>query len=191
MLPLCLRRYGVQFGYFCTVEALCKAVSHIYAMYVLNAFHSIMTSCDFSHLIAFSVQALIPSLTTTLFIDIGQKVILEAFPLNTFIGELLGTSPVAARHTAVAHINFQNDEAVLYYWAHPDMRPWGEVLPAQCPKCLSLRPWGDRKTSGSTYSFNCNGVDVKGQHCGNVLKIDPPASYKKVPGQQWISVKWV
>lgn len=188
LLPLCLWRYGSQFGDFCTVEAHCQAVSSKYSTYVL---HSITTSCDFCHLIAFTVPALIPSLTTTLLIDIGQKVILEDFSLTTFLGEILGTSPVAARHTAVAHINFQSDEAVLYYWAHPDMRPWGEHLPAQCPQCLSIRPWGSRKTVGPTYIFKCEGVNVEGQKCGNILHIAPPVSYKHVPGQQWISVKWV
>jgi hypothetical protein len=77
-------------------------------------------------------------MTTTLILDIGQKVILEDFLLMTFISELLSTSAVSACHTAVAYINFQQNRVVKYYWAKLDIRPWGHPLPDQCPRCLSL-----------------------------------------------------
>jgi hypothetical protein len=129
-------------------------------------------------------------MTTTLILDIGQKVILEDFPLSTYIAELLGSSPVSACHTAVAHIDFQHNKAVKYYWAKPEMRPWGQTLPSQCPKCLSLRPWGDMKTMGNTYHFRCKQVSQDGQRCNMVVSFAPPDEYERL-GRDWISVKWM
>src|SRR5262245_11256251 len=130
-------------------------------------------------------------MTATLILDIRQKVILEKFPLMTFIAELLGTSAVSARHTAVALIDFQKKKAVTYNSAKPPIRPWGNTLPAQCPSCFSLRSWEDMRTSGNQLSFKCKGVDSHGKRCGNIVSFSPPDKYERLPGQEWISVQWL
>jgi hypothetical protein len=117
-------------------------------------------------------------MTMMLILEIGQKVILEDFPLMTFISELLGTSAISAHHTAVAHINFQQNKVVKYYWAKPEIRPWEHPLPAQCPQCLSLRPWDDVKTIGNKLTFRCKGVNSSGECCSAIASFLPPSEYE-------------
>src|SRR5580698_5502360 len=96
-------------------------------------------------------------------IDMAHRAIIQNYDINTFMSEVLNSSPMVARHSSVIHLRTtaQGMDGREYCWANPDVQPWGNVLPPQCEKCFSFRPWG-KKAVGlggvpSSISFACGG----------------------------------
>jgi uncharacterized membrane protein YjjB (DUF3815 family) len=86
---------------------------------------SIITSYNFNHVFAFTVEGLVPCLLSSLLVDMAHHVIVENFNISTFITSLLASHPVAARYTSIIHLK-NGPEGVVgdrYVWAHKDMRP--------------------------------------------------------------------
>jgi hypothetical protein len=135
-----------------------------------------------------------PSLLSSMFLDMSFRVIIQGFNVNGFIGELLGTSPIVGRHTSIIHLSKTPNGLIgsKYVWAHPDMVPWGNVLPVQCPRCFSYRSFGQRLMgvgAATSMSFSCNGL-FKGQTCGKVITFPKPLQVKNLPKSDWIALPW-
>jgi hypothetical protein len=80
-----------------------------------------------------------------------------------------------------------------YCWANPDVQPWGNVLPPQCEKCFSFRPWG-KKAVGlggvpSSISFACGG-EFKGKKCTMVKTFHKPEKVTLLPRSDWLWYPW-
>jgi hypothetical protein len=149
---------------------------------------------QFNHLIAFTVDGLIPSLLSSFMLDMAHRVIVENHDASTFMQGLLQSSPIAARHTSIIHL-MVTDNSVngrLYTWAKRQIRPWGERLPAQCPACLSFRSLQIKTTSTGPATFKCTGKTVAGRSCEHLHVVNSPAIRSegwKVNGD-WISTVW-
>ncbi|KAH9984523.1 hypothetical protein BJV77DRAFT_966060 [Russula vinacea] len=106
----------------------------------------------------------------SLLIDMSQRVILESYDISNFIGNLISSSPIIARHTSIIHlcITEKGTSSVQYLWAHKAIQPWGKRLPPQCDKCGSFRSWDKPvhvPASGANrvgYSFRCTGTMPEG-----------------------------
>ena len=78
------------------------------------------------------------------------------------------------------------------------MQPWGKPLPAQCPKCLSFRSWGDRKNRhvapsgldpGEAFAeFRCQGK-IKKADCNYLFVVKQPKNLTGTIGD-WLVVTW-
>jgi hypothetical protein len=152
-----------------------------------------LPSFRFKHLFAFTVSGLIPSLLSSFMVDMAHRVIIEDHKVTTFLIGLLQSSPVAARHTSVIHL--ENTEkgidGRLHTWAKPEIRPWGSHLPPQCLKCFSFRPWKLKSPTGTSNDdavFRCNGKTVEGIACACIITFPVPKDVD-VKGN-WISTPW-
>jgi hypothetical protein len=141
------------------------------------------------------VDGLIPSLLSSLLVDMANRIIVESHQIDHFINDLLKSAPVVARHTSIVHLSaFGNRvKSVQYIWANKFMQPWGKRLPAQCSECLSFRPW-DKPVStggsdGNVYLFKCRGTKANGSGCANILTFKKPAGFISA-SDDWITLSW-
>ncbi|KAH9983730.1 hypothetical protein BJV77DRAFT_1072644, partial [Russula vinacea] len=157
----------------------------------------VFNSNKFKHLFAFTVDGLIPSILSSLLIDMSQRVILESYDISNFIGNLISSSPIIARHTSIIHlcITEKGTSSVQYLWAHKAIQPWGKRLPPQCDKCGSFRSWDKPvhvPASGANrvgYSFRCTGTTVNGSECMNILTFYQPEGVIEVKNG-WMTLPW-
>ena len=159
-------------------------------------------SYNFDHVFAFSAVALIPSLLSSFLIDMAQVTILENMDASLFVESLSRSSPLVTRHTSLIHIKQRKNangiaiggvEGMKHDWTHPTVRPWGEPLLAQCPKCFSLRAWEPVADSGSDdLWFRCKGANLHRSHCGHLLRVEkPPGQVDLTYGRStWMSRPW-
>jgi hypothetical protein len=130
----------------------------------------------------------------------AQRVMIENFEVEKFLGNLLATHPVAAHYTLIVHLFKKEDTLVSqkYIWAHSNMRPWGHWLPSQCEVCFCFRSYSDRrkgKASGNTGKFmdymDCNGYKCNRAKCTEIIEFVQPSSHVKVSGaSDWLVSKW-
>jgi hypothetical protein len=155
----------------------------------------------FDHLFAFTVDGLIPCLLSSLCVDMVHRVFVEGFDVTAYIGKLLGSAPVVARHTAIIHVR-RSSNTILgtrYTWANADLRPWGNTLPQQCPKCHAFKPWSKKKQGlgavANCFTFRCKGkkydtVKRAMVDCTELLVFNPPLNYQKIADSDWIAFQW-
>ena len=143
------------------------------------------------------MEGLIPSLLSSLILDMTQRVILESYDVSDFIGHLIAASPVIGRHTSIVHLSITAEgmKSVQYVWAHKNMQPWGKRLPAQCDKCGSFRSWdkpGSIPASDSNrggYSFRCTGTTQNGSNCTHIITSYQPEGIIEVKNN-WMTLPW-
>jgi hypothetical protein len=143
-------------------------------------------------LFGFSAECLIPTLLCSFFLDLAQKLVVESLSIDDqFMSTFLQPSYVLARHSSVIHIKRDDKGAIRsskYVWAHRDMQPWGQPLPAQCPQCKSFRSWGKRKNTQSTAEFRCEAKRKQGD-CNYLFVVEQPGNIVRSKGD-WIDVSW-
>ena len=65
--------------------------------------------------------------------------------------------------------------AVEYFWVHKDLRPFGDTLTLQCPKCFAIRTLTfkllDNKSGEFQASCHCGWTDQKLSGKGNALML--------------------
>lgn len=130
------------------------------------------------------------SLTSTLLLNLAQRVFIEGFPLKRVKSDILPASPIAGRHTNIIHLVLSDQQplAVRYKWCQESVRPWGNDLPVQCERCCCTRPWSDVVKRQTTLTFTCMGIKIDGTSCTHSISFSPPAKYKKIPGTSWIEI---
>jgi hypothetical protein len=177
-------------------------VNYSYFLYTRIDSHIILRF-EFNHLFAFTVDGLIPCLLSSLLIDLVHRTFIEGYDITTYIGKILRSAPVVARHTAIIHIQRSsktgNVKGLKYIWANPDMRPFGNVLPFQCPECFAFRPWSKKKQGLgnriNAYYFVCQGewYDKKERkivYCKHMMVFEPETPVNRVADSDWISMDW-
>jgi hypothetical protein len=145
----------------------------------------------------FTSDSLIPTLLSSLFLDLAQRVIVENFNIDDkLIDVVLNSSPIAARHTSIVHIKLSENGQVQtrkkYVWAHKDMQPWGNPLPPQCERCGAFRPWGPRLRGKDkvTAEFSCQAVTSDGLQCKHVVRFVKPEVEGLQIFKEWMSMNW-
>ncbi|KAG1754277.1 hypothetical protein EDB19DRAFT_1902429 [Suillus lakei] len=125
-----------------------------------------------SHTIAFTAKHFHPAFTCHLFIAFAQLVVIECFPLCEAFPTIIKQSGLGM-HTNIMLMNVISQdggspmslECIRYSWAHSSSRPWGKVLPLQCPQCGCPTNWKRLKAnfSGKFMIFECSFAN-----CGRV-----------------------
>ncbi|KAG2088383.1 uncharacterized protein F5147DRAFT_781021 [Suillus discolor] len=99
----------------------------------------------FSHAVAFTAKHFHPCLASHFLISFAQAVIVEGFALREAFPNMLDQSGLGM-HTDVLLMTATPEDTVplritRYKWAHTSIRPWGNVLPLQCPQCGTPVVW--------------------------------------------------
>lgn len=82
-----------------------------------------------------------------------------------------------------------SQDSSKYIWAQRNMQPWGRPLPAQCSRCKSFRPWGDRKNRPDlSAEFRCRGKHGKGD-CNELFVAARPKNLDRTI-DDWMVVSW-
>ena len=126
----------------------------------------------------------------------AHRVVIGGFTVDLFLGNLLTSSPVVARHTSIIHLQHGDNGLVgkRYVWANQDMSPWGNQLPPQCDMCFTFRPWS-KKMMGllgnpANITFRCMGQSANGGNCSNVIVFRPPGQFSRIINSDWLSFPW-
>lgn len=151
--------------------------------------------------LAFSSPGLIPTLTNGFWLDFSHRVLVENFRLKDAIPQLLAATSTApfVRHTNLLYVRIPSskDKPVIsseYIWSHPDFRPFGRRLPANCPKCGCMDSFGSAikltPRTGTKYIFSCSGKDISGQQCTGELVAEPMEGFEPF-GQSQNGARWM
>lgn len=151
--------------------------------------------------LAFSSPGLIPALINGFYLDFANRVLVENFRLKDAIPQLLAATSTAAfvRHTNLLYVRIprSKDKLVIsseYIWSHPDLRPFGRRLPANCAKCGCMdsfgRPIKLTPGTGTKYIFSCSGQDISGQQCTCELVAEPMEGFEPF-GQSHNRARWM
>lgn len=123
-------------------------------------------SYEIEHSFAFSAEMFHACLTTSFVNAYVERVLVEGFEVQDIIQDLLIVSPRLAMHAAIIHIHVTNGfrrrlptiveytqgltrtpdakhsmVVSTYTFSHENLRPFGNTLPYQCPKCKCVRTW--------------------------------------------------
>jgi hypothetical protein len=125
---------------------------------------------NISTTIAFT-DKLKPCLAATFILGYAQHAWIEEFSCDACLRWLLPSEEFISCHTDIL-LFFREVGGVVrgrkYIWTHPELNPWGNKLPIQCPRCLSIRPWAPGQ-SGSILLFYC-----KNMKCSQKLEFQKP-----------------
>lgn len=131
-----------------------------------------------------------------------MRVLIQGFALPRALPYMLAASSTSTfvRHTNLMHVSVppSADEPVEYkefVWTHPELRPFGRHLPANCPSCGVLESFGKpiKLTPGdaaTTYVFVCNGYDINASLCGHELQVKPMEGFEPF-GQAQNKARWM
>ncbi|KAG1839602.1 hypothetical protein C8R48DRAFT_782046 [Suillus tomentosus] len=132
-----------------------------------------------SSAIAFTAPHFQPSFTCHLVVAFAEHVLIEGFPLREAFPEILGHSYRLGMHTDIILMTRSetNGAATLqctrYAWSHATARPWGSLLPLQCPQCGCITKWNFSRDSNKSI-FVCSYKDCgRGRGTKNL----PPKRY--------------
>ncbi|KAI0356812.1 hypothetical protein OH77DRAFT_1423029 [Trametes cingulata] len=113
-------------------------------------------------LLAFGAAGLQAALTVAFFINFVQKILIENVNFtDAQLGNLLSLSANLGRHTKVLVMSSDptgpsRSTTAVYSWSHPTIRPWGELIDAQCGLCKRLFCLkAARSPDGSAYITTC------------------------------------
>ena len=145
----------------------------------------------------FTVEGLIPSLLSSLILDMTQHVIMGSHDVSDFIGNLIASSPITGWHISIIHLSITTEgmKSVQYVRAHKMMQPWGKQLPAQCDKCGLFQLWdkaifiptSDANRGG--LSFKCTGTTLNGSKCTHIIISYQPEGLIEVKNN-WMTLPW-
>lgn len=129
-------------------------------------------SYDINHTFAFTTKGLISQFIFPLAQEYVETALLHGQDADNDIECLLDQCYSVGRHTNIIWIR-PNKTPIRYAWTEPVVRPWGQTLPYQCPKCMSPFPWDRGTTNEKTKDivFRCKGYTAKKRRCENSLTI--------------------
>ena len=68
---------------------------------------------------------------------LAVKTYIECFSISRIVPDLLKEEEGLGAHTSV--ITLSPSFGLEFFWCHKTLRPLGELIPLQCPKCAVLR----------------------------------------------------
>ena len=140
-----------------------------------------------SDLIAFTATQLQPSLTIGFILAHAQQVLIERFNFIASMRKILPTTAAICRHTDIVHICPHSEgkhKGTRYVWVHLKIRPWGQELPIQCPKCACIRTWLSTREALDGGIFAC-------EHCGHRLTFSAPQQANNWLGGAVFGGRWL
>ncbi|KZP34059.1 hypothetical protein FIBSPDRAFT_881511 [Athelia psychrophila] len=99
--------------------------------------------------IAFLSPGLIPTLTNVFWLDFTIRVLIEGYSLDKALPYMLTATSTSSfvRHTNLLYVRISTSQpkAALsseFVWTHPELRPFGRRLPANCAECGCIDTFG-------------------------------------------------
>jgi hypothetical protein len=129
-----------------------------------------VTLCSglFSQVVTFSSLGFMPVFSTPFFVTLANNRFLYG---KKDIGLSLRDEEELGAHSELFCFESKSDNSSVtvttsrYVWSHPGLRPFGNLLPIQCPDCMGLRTWNVVKKSADNIYLRCNGVKGSGVKC--------------------------
>lgn len=112
----------------------------------------------FIHIVAFEGQARHEGSFIPFLITLAQNIFIEGFDLTDRFRFLLPAATPFEHHTNILHFFRAQDIlcAQRWTWMHKDVKPWGKILPAQCPGCSAIHTLECHIMEINAYGFKCN-----------------------------------
>jgi hypothetical protein len=121
----------------------------------------------FIHIVAFEGQARHEGSFIPFLIALAQDIFIEGFDLTHRLQFLLPAATHFEHHTNILHFCRTPDALCVqrWTWMHKDVKPWGKILPTQCPGCSAIHTLECYLKDRETYGFKC-------QHCRYMVHFD-------------------
>ncbi|KAI6138739.1 hypothetical protein BKA82DRAFT_36846 [Pisolithus tinctorius] len=159
----------------------------------------------FSSAVAFDAEFLQPVLTSNLVNGIVERVYIEGYPIQMVLPEALADCTRLGGHSGVFLFTVETGATqrilttIKYIWGHRDIRPWGQPLPIQCPRCAVILVEWKRVAvphgQGGSQQFICmNGacgeLTGEGPVSIHIAKLDNLKILKpgKCEGSAWLEI---
>lgn len=119
----------------------------------------------FASAVAFDTPRLHPSSCWPFVVFLCESLHTEGQDLQSAMPHALSNSNKLGRHSGVYTFLQLGGQLLTtkYIWAHRDYRPWGKVLPVQCPECGTPQRWKRNFVAGTHeptyYKFSCRYKD--------------------------------
>jgi hypothetical protein len=94
----------------------------------------------FSHIVAFEGQVHHEGSFFPFLITLAQNIFVEGFNLTEQFRLLLPAAMPFEHHTNILYLHRSQDMLYVqrWTWMDKDVKPWGKILPAQCPGCSAI-----------------------------------------------------
>ena len=134
--------------------------------YLLNG--GIYQRIPFVHIVAFEGQARHEGSFIPFLITLAQNIFIEGFDLTDRFRFLLPAATPFEHHTNILHLRRTQDvlQVQRWTWMHKDVKPWGKILPAQCPGCGAIHTLECHRKERKAYAFEC-------KSCHHIIYFEP------------------
>jgi hypothetical protein len=101
-------------------------------------------------------------------ITLAQDIFVEGFDLIDRFRFLLPAATPFEHHTNILHLCHAQDvlHVQRWTWMHRDVKPWGKILPAQCPGCSAIHTLECYMIERNAYRFKC-------RNCPHTVYFEP------------------
>jgi hypothetical protein len=139
----------------------------------------------FAHIVAFEGQACHEGSFILFLITLAQNIFVEGFNLTEQFRFLLPAATPFEHHTNILHLHRIQDmlHVQRWTWMHKDVKPWGKILPAQCPGCSAIHTLEACQKEKKAYAFKC-------QSCHYMAYFEPEPN-NLVTGSTLLGGRWM
>jgi hypothetical protein len=132
---------------------------------MLNCHHQ---RIPFIHIVAFEGQARHEGSFIPFLITLAQHIFIEGFDLTDQFTFLLPSAATFQHHTNILHLRRTQDALHVqrWTWTHKDVKPWGKILPPQCPACHVLHALECSRKQRKAPAFEC-------KNCRHTIYLEP------------------
>jgi hypothetical protein len=108
----------------------------------------------FKSTIGYTSHTFLPQYATSFCMKLSHKLFIECFSIIRVLPELLKEEEGLGTHTGVVLLS--TSIGIRYFWCHTSIRPCGDLVALQCPKCYVLRALTfSAGGSAGTYKAQC------------------------------------
>lgn len=134
--------------------SICSIVRFLFLMGTSKVTNSATIRKHFKYTIGYTSHTFLPQHATSFSMKLCQKLFIECFSVIRALPDLLKEEEGLGAHTGVVLLS--NSIGVRYFWCHTSIRPCGDIIALQCPKCYALRTlkFSAGESSG-TYRAEC------------------------------------
>ncbi|KAI6017562.1 hypothetical protein BKA83DRAFT_4128168 [Pisolithus microcarpus] len=128
-------------------------------------------------MLLFDAQHLLLAFTVPHLQSLLDNTIIQGFPMSSAAKVALNDCGMLGRHSNIILFTWQEEAPVVekFIWTDKHLKPWGHLLPVQCPQCGTIQKWIGGSAE-KTLSFECNYSDCD-KNMGSGGMSLPPKSY--------------
>ncbi|KAF8968065.1 hypothetical protein BDZ97DRAFT_1655612, partial [Flammula alnicola] len=110
----------------------------------------------FSNIVAFTQADFQMTFAASFILSVAEKFFILS---KTQFKAIMRDHPVLGAHTHI--VVFEPKTTTRYIWSHLGIRPFGNDIPVQCPRCKSLKAWKPTATPDGKIKHSCAGNGCK------------------------------